>query len=359
MTLEEALNTGVESPSQPYLIAEIGVNHFDIADQRNITPLEAAKLMIREAANAGVDAVKFQAYSADTLATKQASAYWDTSEEEHDSQHDLFSQYDGFGADEFEELATWTDNNHDVDFLSTPFDSTAVEYLESVVPAYKIASADITNHPLLRHVAQKGKPILLSTGASTLGEIDSALEVIGTESSVTVCLLHCILDYPTAKKDANLGMIKHLNQVYPNRPIGYSDHVKPDQGMITLLGAVIQGARVIEKHFTLDKDLEGNDHYHAMNPDDVRQFRNNVDTFLATTGKAHKEPVEAESDSRQYARRSIVAASDISAGEEIQESDLGMKRPGTGISPEMLDVVIGRTARRKIAADEILTWEMI
>lgn len=228
-----------------------------------------------------------------------------------------------------------------------------------MVPAYKIASADITNHPLLRHIAQKGKPILLSTGASTIEEIDTALEIIRAESSVEVCLLHCILDYPTAKQDANLAMIEHLDQVYPNCQVGYSDHVPPDQSIVTLLGAVVRGASIIEKHFTLDKELDGNDHYHAMNPDDVRRFRENVDIFRTTTGQRHKEPIDVEMDSREYARRSIIATTEIPAGKEIQHSDLAMKRSGTGISPELLDVVVGRAASSDIAADEILSWEVI
>ncbi len=152
-------NIDIENRTQPYLIAEIGVNYFDIAEQRGISPIAAAKEMVREAATAGVDAVKFQSYSADQLASKNSPAYWDTSEESTESQYELFAQYDDFGEAEFEEIATWTAENHDVDFLSTPFDFHAVEYLEDLVPAYKIASADITNHPLLRQIAQKEKPV--------------------------------------------------------------------------------------------------------------------------------------------------------------------------------------------------------
>jgi N-acetylneuraminate synthase len=359
MTLEQKLDKQQQVPTQPYLIAEIGVNHFDIAERRGIRSLEAAKTMIEKAATAGADAVKFQSYSADRLATTDATAYWDTSEETQESQYELFARYDSFGRDEFEELAEWTGANHDVDFLSTPFDPFVVDYLQDIVPAYKIASADITNHPLLRHVAQKQKPILLSTGASTLGEIDSALDVINDHSSAEVCLFHCILDYPTAKSDANLGMIRHLSQAFPNCAVGYSDHVAPDSAMITLLGAVVQGATIIEKHFTLNKDIGGNDHYHAMSPDDIQEFRRNVDTFLTTVGENQKKPIEAEKDSRQYARRSIVAATEIQEGEMIQREHLAMKRPGTGISPGLIDIILGRNAQCNIEADEILSWEMI
>ncbi len=353
-------NTDIENRRQPYLIAEIGVNYFDIAENRDISSLEAAKEMVAEAATAGVDAVKFQSYSADQLASKQSPAYWDTNEESTETQHELFTQYDDFGAKEFEEIAEWTDNNHDVDFLSTPFDFHAVDYLEELVPAYKIASADITNHPLLRHIARKGKPILLSTGASTIGEIDDAIHVIEEEdSNPELCLLHCILQYPTDPENANLGMIRHLQQLYPQYTAGYSDHVPPDEGMITLLNSIVQGAEVIEKHFTLDKSLEGNDHYHAMDPKNVRTFRENAELLNSTTGGSRKTPVDVEKNSRKYARRSLVAAKQIDKGKKIVQEDMSIKRPGTGIPPTMRDVVTGRIAQKQIEADEILTWEFI
>jgi len=353
-------NTNVENCTQPYLIAEIGVNYFDIAEQRNISPLAAAKEMVTKAATAGVDAVKFQSYSADRLASKNSPAYWDTSEESTESQYELFTQYDDFGAAEFEEIAEWVSENHDVDFLSTPFDLQAVEYLEDLVPAYKVAGADITNHPLLRQIARKEKPILLSTGASTIGEIDEAVHVIEEEAQdPEICLLHCILQYPTDPENANLRMIGHLDEVYPEYTAGYSDHVPPDGGMVTLLNAVVNGAEIIEKHFTLDKSLEGNDHYHAMDPEDIRTFRDNTDRIIVTKGQLKKEPISAETDSREHARRSLVAATDIEQGTEITRDQLAIKRPGTGIPPTMLDIVVGRKAREQIATDDILRWELI
>ena len=346
--------------TDPYLIAEIGVNHFDIADKRGITPLSAAKEMISEAADAGVDAVKFQSYSADSLASKDSPAYWDTDEETSESQYELFSQYDDFGRDEFESIAAWIDENQDIDFLSTPFDFHAVDYLEEMMPAYKIASADITNHPLLRKIAQKQKPILLSTGASTVGEIDEAVRIIEEEQSEPdLCLMHCILQYPTDQSNANLGMIEHLAELYPQYTTGYSDHVPPDNGMITLLNAAFRGATIIEKHFTLDKTLDGNDHYHAMSPDDVRTFRENIEKLGTTTGLRRKKPISAETSSRKHARRSLVAAREIKEDEEIRRDHLAIKRPGTGISPEMLEIVLGRDARTDIPEDEILTWDHV
>lgn len=353
-------NTNITHNPQPYLIAEIGVNYFDIAEQRNILPIEAAKEMIAEAAEAGVDAVKFQSYTADQLASKHSPAYWDTDEEETESQYELFTKYDDFRVKEFEEIAAWTDDNYDIEFMSTPFDFHAVEYLEDLVPAYKIASADLTNHPLLRAIARKEKPILLSTGASTVGEIDDAIQVIENETpDPDLCLLHCILQYPTDETNANLGMINHLSEIYPDYTVGYSDHVPPDDGMITLLNATVQGANIIEKHFTLNKNLDGNDHYHAMDPDDIRIFRTNTQKLLTTTGSAQKGPIKAELDSRKHARRSLVAATDIERGDEITRDQVAIKRPGTGISPTLLDTVIGRTAQKDITMDEIITWNSI
>lgn len=353
-------NTNINDLQQPYLIAEIGVNHFDIAEKRDILPLTAAKDMVSEAAAAGADAVKFQSYSAERLASKNSPAYWDTEEESIESQHDLFSQYDDFSADEFIKIAEWTTEKHDIDFLSTPFDFHAVDYLEELVPAYKVASADITNHPLLRQIAQKEKPIILSTGASTIGEIDEAISIIEEESrNPEICLLHCILQYPTDPENANLEMISHLNEIYPEYMVGYSDHVPPDDGMITLLNSMVKGAKIIEKHFTLDKSIEGNDHYHAMGPDDIRTFRENTNIMTLTTGQRKKEPISAETDSREYARRSLVAAADIEQGDKITREKVAIKRPGTGIAPTMIDLIIGRKARKQIAEDDILTWEAV
>lgn len=348
-------DSGRKTP--PYLIAEIGVNHFDIAEQAGEEPIEAAKRMVTAASEAGVDAVKFQSYTAEKLASTEAEAYWDTSEETKTSQYELFEAYDDFGEREFAEIANYTTEQYDVDFLSTPFDSQAVGYLDPLVPAFKIASADITNHQLLKHVATKGKPILLSTGASTIGEIDEAVRAIeAVDSSLPVVLLHCVLEYPTAPENANLGMIDHLSNAFPDRVVGYSDHVRPDKNMMTLVNAVVNGATVVEKHFTLDKSIAGNDHYHAMNPADVETFRHNVELLETTTGVDRKRPLPAEQGARSNARRSIVAAEAIEAGEIIEQDAIAIKRPGTGIDPRQLDIVIGRTARRDIDPDSVIQW---
>jgi N-acetylneuraminate synthase len=344
----------------PVLIAEIGVNHFDIAESRGVDPIDAAKLMIREATKAGADAVKFQSYSAETLAARNSPAYWDTSEESTTSQFELFQQYDDFGSSEFTELARYATNEQDTTFLSTPFDFASVDYLSGLVSTFKIASADITNTPLLRRVAQQGDGVLLSTGASTVGEIENGINILRAENAdIDIGLLHCILDYPTAPSDANLRMIEYIDEVFPDCTVGYSDHVCPDEGMITLLHAYLRGAAIIEKHFTLDKTLGGNDHYHAMNPDDVHTFRTNVKLLDETSGRYRKEPIDAEADSRIHARRSLVVNNKKSIGDTLAREDLTTKRPGTGIEPDMLEIVCGRTIREDIEADTLLTWDVI
>lgn len=340
---------------QPYIIAEIGVNHFDIAKKRQITPLDAAELMINEAADSGADAVKFQSYTAEKLASKLSPAYWDTSEEPTDSQYDLFKKYDSFGKSEFTALREVADEA-DVDFLSTPFDSQSVEYLEQLVPAFKVASADITNVPLLREIARTDKPVLLSTGASTVGEIDDALRTIRSETDAPVAVLHCVLQYPTDPENANLAMITHLDDIFFDAVVGYSDHVPPDAHMTTLMTAETLGAKIIEKHFTLDSTIPGNDHYHAMEPSDLQTFRELVSHKITLTGSQQKQPLAVEQDARTYARRSIVAARDIAEGEQFTAENTSVKRPGTGISPKQIDLVLTKCAKRPIQDDQVLTW---
>jgi N-acetylneuraminate synthase len=342
---------------EAYLIAEIGVNYFDIAEKRDIKPLEAAKKMVKKAKESGADAVKFQSYKAEKLAAENSPAYWDTDEEETESQYELFKEYDDFGEEEFRDIADYSEEIG-IDFLSTPFHKGAVDYLEDLVPAYKVASADITNLPLLKHIASKGKPIFLSTGASNIGEIDQAIRTIEeVNSDIKIAVLHCVLQYPTDEDKANLNMIKHLQEVFPQHTAGYSDHVPPDESMMTLINSWMKGAKVIEKHFTLDKTLEGNDHYHAMNPGDIKKFRKNTSRVNKTSGKNFKEPLDVEQDSRKHARRSLVAKEKIKEGEKLKKDKISVKRPGTGISPKYLEKIEGIKSETKIQKGQIISWK--
>jgi N-acetylneuraminate synthase len=337
--------------ANPYVIAEIGVNHGG--------DFKKALELIDLAVSGGADAVKFQSYKAERIASRYSPAYWDTSKEPTKSQFELFKKYDSFGEDEYVRLASYC-RGKDVDFLSTPFDSGAVDFLEPLMPAYKIASADITNRPFLRQIAGKRKPVLLSTGASTLAEIETALAILDAGGADGVALLHCVLNYPTPNENAHLGMIKGLSRCFPERMIGYSDHTVPDGDMTALVTAYHLGARIIEKHFTYDKTLPGNDHYHAMDMHDLSRFR----SFIAKVNELGcaeelKRPLPEEAPARQHARRSIVAARIIEAGERISEEAITYKRPAHGISPLFWDEVIGKTALVRIDEDKPLEWRFL
>lgn len=344
----------IDEKSKPFVIAEIGVNHYDIAIKERIEPLDAAKKMVAVAAESGADAVKFQTYKAEKLASRYSPAYWDTSKEMTKSQYELFKKFDSFGEPDFLELARFSKEKNVV-FMSTPFDFEAVDMLDPLMPVFKISSSDITNIPLIRHIASKQKPIFLSTGASTIAEIEEAIKIIEYEGNDRIIIMHCVLNYPTAYKDANLGMIIHLKKHFPGNLIGYSDHTLPDSNMAVLTTAVCFGASVIEKHFTLDKNLPGNDHYHAMDSGDLNKFIRQLAFIKEITGLRKKKPVDSEIQARIFARRSLVAKNYIPEGRIITEDMLTFKRPGTGISPNKIGTVIGKKVKRNIFEDEIIT----
>ncbi len=333
--------------SKPYIIAEAGVNH-----EGNI---EKAKLMIRQAAEAGADAIKFQTYKAEKLASKFSPSYWDTTKEATKSQYELFKKYDKFGEKEYKELAEYS-KQHGIEFLSTPFDFEAVDFLEPLVPAYKIASADITNFKLLEYIAKKRKPILLSTGASHISEIWEAIELIQKAGNDQIVLLHCILNYPTPYDKANLGMIKDMMDKFPDHIIGYSDHTLAEKATDIFVTSWLLGARIIEKHFTYDKTLPGNDHYHAMDANDLKKINERIKLLLSIIGSDKKEVLNEEKISRLNARRSLVAAKKIPKGKIIEHSDIAIKRPGTGVPVKLFDVVVGSISTRDIMEDEILYY---
>ncbi|HIJ05696.1 MAG: NeuB family member [Methanomicrobiales archaeon 53_19] len=348
----------ISERSRPFVIAEIGVNYYDVAKEKKIDPLDAAKMMVAAAAESGADAVKFQTYKADNLASKYSPAYWDTTKERTQSQYELFKKFDSFGEDEYQELARFS-KKQQVIFLSTPFDFEAVDTLDDLMPIFKVSSSDITNTPFIQYIAKKQKPIFLSTGASTIDEIDHALKTIKNEGNDQIAIMHCILNYPTAYQDANLGMISHLKSLYPDYLMGYSDHTLPDSQMFVLTTAVLLGAQVIEKHFTLNKTLPGNDHYHAMDPEDLRRFILNLDFLQDILGNSEKTPLESEMPSRMYARRSIVAKRKIPKGARISEDMVTFKRPGTGIEPSKIGTIIGKIALKTIKEDEIIDLKTI
>lgn len=343
---------------KPYVIAEMGVNFYDTAKELNITPLEAAKLYIKEAKAVGIDAAKFQSYKANTIASKNSPSYWDLTKNPITSQYELFKQLDGFNRDDYAELHRYC-QELDIDFLSTPFDYASADYLDEFVDIYKISSSDITNLPFIRHIAKKGKPIYLSVGASYLSEVDEAVRAIKDEGNNEICLMHCVLSYPTKNEDANLNIISSLKKIYPDITIGFSDHTVPDPCMTILTTAYLLGAEIIEKHFTLDKTLPGNDHFHSGDPSDFKKAIENFELIQVISGQNEKTVLECEKIPRREARRSLVFTRDMKKGEILTDKDLIAKRPGTGISPKYQDIVLGKMLKQDVKEDDILMWENV
>lgn len=338
-----------ETPvSRPYVIAEAGVNH-----ECNI---DTAKRQIELAAEGGAHAIKFQTYKAETLASKDSPAYWDRTKEAADNQYQLFKRYDKFWKAEYEILKNHCDK-FDIDFLSTPFDVESADFLNDLMSYYKISSSDLTNLPFIEYMCKFGKPIILSTGASELWEIERAISVI-KDHRLPFCLMHCVLNYPTLDENANLGMLVDLQCRFPEAILGYSDHTLPGD-MYNLEVATTLGAKIIEKHFTHDKTLEGNDHYHAMDKEDLIKFNSRLDRLFGILGSFEKKALDSEAPARANARRSLVANVDITEGAVIEESMLTWKRPAAGITPADLSKVIGKTALKNISQDEVLKWNML
>lgn len=341
-----------------YLIAEMGVNFYDTAKQLNISPLEAAKLYIDKAAEAGIDCAKFQSYKANTIVSKNSPAYWDTTKEATKTQYELFQKFDGFGESEYKELCDYT-HSKGMDFTSTPFDYASADYLYDMVDFYKISSSDLSNIPFIKHIAAKGKPMVVSVGAAYLSEVDEAIRAMKEVGNNDISILHCVLSYPTDPKDANLRIIETLKKVFPDVKVGFSDHVAPDPTMMTLATAYILGSEIIEKHFTLDKTLTGNDHYHSGDPEDFKKARANFNMIDTVLGNPEKTVLDCELVPRREARRSLVLTRSMKAGEKITEKDIMPKRPGTGISPKYTDIVLGRAVKQDLEEDTILTWDMV
>lgn len=332
----------------PYVIAEAGVNHEG--------SMETAKRLIQEAQEGGAHAIKFQTYKADTLASKDSPAYWDTSKEPTKSQHELFQRHDKFWKTEYEELKRVCDTEG-IEFMSTPFDVASAHFLNDMMDVFKISSSDITNKPFIEFLCDFKKPIILSTGASYLTEVKDAVSWI-EKKEVPLSLLHCMLNYPTENKNAFLGFIQVLKQEFPDKMIGYSDHTLPED-MRVLLNATLLGSRILEKHFTHDKTLPGNDHYHAMDVHDLKFFFERLDDTMELMGGFELGERLQELPSRKNARRSLVANCDIPAGKVIDADDLTWKRPAHGISPREIDDVIGKKAINEIPEDTVLKWDLI
>jgi len=352
IVLERILN------KQFVLIAEIGVNYYDIAKENNISPMEAAKLMIDKAKEAGIHAVKFQSYKAGTLAAKDSPSYWDTTEETETSQYALFKKFDSFGKEEYKELSDYCDAVG-IEFLSTAFDIESADYLDEMMQIYKISSSDLNNLPFVEYQAKKNKPMLISIGAANEEEIDTTVALVRKYNQQPIVLLHCVLEYPTPYEHANLNKIVSLKERYPDVYIGYSDHTKPDEGYDVLKTAYNLGATVIEKHYTLNKKLSGNDHYHAMDHEDAAKILKEIEKIDMLRGTYELKCLDTELTARSNARRSVVTTCAISKGTVMTEDMLTFKRPGTGISASKIADVVGKTAKVDLEEDTILQESMI
>jgi N,N'-diacetyllegionaminate synthase len=325
-----------------YIIAEIGANHN--------RDLNIAKTLIEKAADAGVDAVKFQTYRAENLYSKRAPKF----------SKDEVNPFDLIKANELPrewhgELFDYA-TERNLHFLSSPFDNDAVDDLDAIgVPAFKVASFELTDLGLLKHIAKKNKPIILSVGLATLGEIEDALDVIRAQGNDDIMLLHCASLYPSPPEIVNLNAIQTLSKAF-QVPVGFSDHTI---GIHIAVAAVAKGACIIEKHFTLDRTMKGPDHSFAIEPHELKQLVKNIKDVEIAMGTGVKLRSKAEQEMYEKGRRSIIAVQDIKKGSIITREMLAVKRPGYGIKPKYLDLVIGRTIKKDIKADEWITWDVI
>jgi len=332
---------------EPYIIAEIGANHNG--------DMDLAKKMIDSAVACGCDAVKFQSWTPESLISKEEydrnQTYDDSPKKHFGSLKEMVEKY-YLRDDQHEELKNYCQEKG-VDFCSSPFSNQEIDMLVQLdVPFLKIASMDINNISFLKYAAKTMKPIVVSTGMSTLSEIETAVQTIRNEGNQNIVLLHCISIYPPKDKDIHLRNITMLQQAF-DLPIGFSDH---SFGASIPLASVALGACVIEKHFTLDKDLPGWDHEISANPEEMKTICQDSKKIAAALGNAFRIVSEDEEQKKGKFRRSIVSSKNLKKGDVITESDLAYKRPGTGIPPNEYKYLIGRKLNKDLDEDSLFNW---
>lgn len=326
-----------------YIIAEAGVNH-----NGNI---ELARKMVDEAKDAGADCIKFQTFVAENIVTKRAdkAEYQKQGTNANESQLDMLEKLE-LSFDEFVELNEYC-KEKDIEFLSTAFDFDSIDFLGSLdMKRWKIPSGDITNLPYLIKIARFGKPVLLSTGMSTMEEVRAAVSALKENGSADITILHCTTEYPTPFGDVNLKAMNAIQAEF-GIPVGYSDHTK---GIEIAIAAVALGATVIEKHFTLDRNMEGPDHKASLEPNELKAMVSAIRNVEVAIGNGVKKPAESEIKNLEIARKSIIAKRNIKKGERFTEENLTIKRPGNGISPMKWFEVIGQVASRDFEEDELI-----
>ena len=330
------------------VIGEIGVNHNG--------SLDVAKQMIDVAVSAGADAVKFQTFSAEKLATSTAekAAYQKANDGEAGNQIEMLRRLE-LSKSDLKACQQYCAKSGII-FLSTPFDEEAADLLEEIgIQGYKVSSGDLTNLPLLAHMAAKGKPMIISTGMANMSETEEAVTTIRENGNPPLAILHCVSNYPADPKEANLRAMDTLFAAF-NVPIGWSDHTLGDA---VALAAIARGARILEKHYTLDVTMPGPDHKASLEPAEFADLIRKLRDVEAALGDGIKRPQPSEFDTAKVARRSIVSACDIPAGTVISEDHLICKRPGTGLAPRMIPQIVGRKAKIDIVADHVIKMEYL
>jgi N,N'-diacetyllegionaminate synthase len=326
-----------------YIIAEAGVNHNGC--------IRIAKMMVDKAKEAGADCIKFQTFIAKNIASKCAekAEYQKKQTDSDESQLTMLRRLE-LSFDEFVELSEYC-KSKEIEFISTAFDFDSIDFLNNIgMGIWKVPSGDITNLPYLVKIAKLNKPIILSTGMSTMEEIQAALTVLRENGAEEIIVLHCTTEYPTPYGDVNLRAMNSIKNEF-NVPVGYSDHTR---GIEVSIAAVAMGATVIEKHFTLDRNMEGPDHKASLEPDELKHMISAIRNVEVAIGSGDKKPAESEKKNMAIARKSIIAKCNIKKGEIFTEDNLTVKRPGKGINPMQWFEVIGKIAVRDFEEDELI-----
>jgi N-acetylneuraminate synthase/N,N'-diacetyllegionaminate synthase len=334
-------------PEKPcFVIAEAGVNHNGRMD--------LARQLVDAAVRAGADAVKFQTFKAEKLVMAQANKpAYQAEPGEMESQFEMIKRLE-LSYDQFRELFEYCQARR-ILFLSTPFDEESADFLDSLgMSAFKVASFDITNLPFLAHIGRKGKPVMLSTGMSYLGEVETAIRAIYNTGNRQLALFHCTSNYPAAPEDVNLRAMHTLQTAF-GVVAGYSDHTR---GTDIPLAAVALGASIIEKHLTLDQTLPGPDHRASLEPMQFKSLVDGIRAVQSSLGHGRKEPASGEVNTAAVTRKSLIAARDIPAGTPLAEEHVAVRRPGTGLPPTMAPYLMGRKLRADIPAGTLLSLEM-
>lgn len=326
-----------------FIIAEAGVNHNG--------SLELAKKLVDAAKEAGADCVKFQTFVSKNIVSKNAvkAEYQKQQTEPEESQQDMLKKLE-LSFDEFVELNEYC-KSKSIEFMSTAFDFDSIDFLDGLeMGTWKIPSGDITNLPYLIKIANLNKPVILSTGMSTMEDIRSAIKALKENGAAELTVLHCTTEYPTPFEDVNLRAMNTIKEEFGVK-VGYSDHTK---GIEVPIAAVALGATVIEKHFTLDRNMEGPDHKASLEPNELKAMVDSIRHIELALGNGMKQPAESEKKNMAVARKSIIARKDIKAGEIFTEENLTVKRPGDGISPMRWFDIIGKPAPRDFEEDELI-----